>query len=191
MKHCPTCSANFEDDDLGYCTDDGTPLLAGANPFASDAQATKVFPEPPVTAVISPPRATDYGLGGGPSAPVAQPQRPEPYRWANETPPVWTPPPPPAYPSASQQPQQTTAILSLVFGIAAITFGWICGGLILGLLALILGLVSLSQIKRTPTRYGGKPMAIGGMVTGGIVLLVHLAILAIWIVMLAIGSASR
>jgi uncharacterized membrane protein len=75
-----------------------------------------------------------------------------------------------------------------VFGIAGITFGWICGGLILGLLAVILGFVALTQIKNNPLRYGGKPMAIGGMVTGGIVLLIHLALLAFWIIMLAIGS---
>ncbi len=83
------------------------------------------------------------------------------------------------------------AILSLVFGLAAITIGWLCFGLPLGILALILGVVALSQIKRNPALYGGKPLAIGGMVTGGIVLLVHLALLAIWIVMLIIGAASR
>jgi hypothetical protein len=83
------------------------------------------------------------------------------------------------------------AILSLVFGIAAITFGWICGGLVLGILAIIFGFVALAQTKKNPAQYGGKPLAIGGLVSGGIVLLVHLAILLIWIVALIIGSASR
>lgn len=186
MKHCPTCSVNFDDDDLGYCTDDGTPLLAGANLFGQDAQATQIFAQAPVTEVLSAPRPTDYGLG----TPVSRTPTPEPYRWAKEGPPTWNPPPPPPYPIAGQQ-QTTISIFALIFGIAGITVGWICGGPILGILALILGFVALSQIKKNPERHGGKPMALAGMIMGGIVLLGHLAILAIWLVMLAIGAASR
>ncbi len=183
MKHCPTCSANFDDDDLGYCTDDGTPLLAGANPFASDAQATRIFGEPAATEVFSAPRTTEYA-----AAPA--PQTPEPYRWANETPPVWTPPPPPPlYPL--KQMQTTMAVLSLVFGLASITIGWLCLGLPLSILAIIFGFVALSQVKRNPTQYGGKPLALGGLATGGFVLLVHFALLVIWVVMLIIGAASN
>jgi hypothetical protein len=90
-----------------------------------------------------------------------------------------------------QSQQQTVAILSLVFGLSSITFGWICGGLILGLIGLILGIIALSQIKKNPSRNGGRPLAIGGMVTGGIVIVVHLIIFAIYIVALVIGAASR
>lgn len=183
MKHCPTCSANFDDDDLGYCTDDGTPLLAGANPFGPVPQATQVFDDQPVTQVMSAPRPTEY------VAPTPPAATPELYRWAKEGPPTWNPPPPPMYPVRQQQ--TTVAILSLVFGLASITIGWLCFGLPLGILAIILGVVALSQIKRNPTQYGGKPLAIGGMITGGIVMLIHLAILAIWIVMLIVGSVSR
>lgn len=81
------------------------------------------------------------------------------------------------------------AVLSLIFGIAAITFGWICGGPVFALLALILGTVALSQIKRNPLQYGGKPLALGGMITGGIVLLIHLVLLAFWLVFSIIGAA--
>ena len=191
MKHCPTCSANFDDDDLGYCTDDGTPLLAGANPFGQDAQATKLFDEQPVTQVMSAPRPTQYGVG----TPPMQAPTPEPYRWANESPPApapaWTPPPVPMYPAIRQQQQTTVAILSLVFGLASITIGWICFGLPLGILAMILGFVALSQIRRNPAQYGGKPLALCGLITGGIVFLVHVAIFVIWIVAMIIGAASR
>jgi hypothetical protein len=185
MKHCPTCSANFDDDDLGYCTDDGTPLLAGANPFGADTQATKVFADTPPTQVMAAARPTEYGVG---TPPLQAPVR-EPYRWAKEGPPTWEPPAAPAYPVVRQHQQTTVAIVSLVFGIASITIGWLCLGLPLGILAIILGFVALSQIKRNPTQYGGKPMAIGGLVTGGIVLLVHLAILLIWIVAMIFRSA--
>jgi hypothetical protein len=185
MKHCPTCNVNFDDDDLGYCTDDGTPLLAGANRFAVEPPATKIFPEAPATEVLSTPRPTDYM-----PAPAPQVFTPEPYRWANETPPAFIPPPPPAYPAAQQQ-QMTMAILSLCFGIASITIGWLCFGLPLAILAIILGVVALTQNRKSPTRYGGKPLAFGGLVTGGIVLLIHVVILAIWIVAMIIGAASQ
>jgi len=190
MKHCPTCNSNFTDEALSFCTDDGTVLLPGPapGPLSADAQETKVFSEPPPTAVMPPPRPTDYGLGATPSSPPP----PEPYRWASEAPPpqpAWTPPPPPYQPR--QQQQQTVAILSLVFGIGAFTIGWLCGGIFLGPLAVVLGLVALSQIKKNPARNGGKPMAIGGMILGGIVTLVNLALFAFWIVMLAVGSVSR
>lgn len=169
MKHCPLCKTNFIDDDLRFCTDDGT-MLAPGDVSLEDAQATQIFPEPPATAVFSQPRPTDYGLGTTPSLP----QSPEPYRWANEAAPVWTaPPPPPIYPVARSQQTQTLAILSLVFGIVAMTFGWICGGFLFGLIAFILGAIALTQIKKNPTGYGGKPFAIGGMAMGGFVFVIQ------------------
>ena len=79
---------------------------------------------------------------------------------------------------------------SLIFGIISITFGWICGGPIFGLLAVVLGAVALVQIKKNPQQHTGKPIAVAGLITGGISLLVYLAIMVIWIVMLIIGAAT-
>ena len=82
------------------------------------------------------------------------------------------------------------AVASLIFGLISITFGWICGGPVFGLIAVILGAVALTQIKRNPQQHTGKPIAVAGLITGGISLLINLAIMAFWIVMLIIGAAS-
>jgi hypothetical protein len=188
MKHCPRCHSTFVDDDLGYCLDDGTVLLPGDGSESSESQATRIFAPKP-TVAMPPPRPTEYAGGAASN----QPPQPQPYGWANEAPPAWTPPPVQQFKPlpSRQQPQQNVAIVSLVLGIASVTFGWICGGLLLAPLAVILGLVAMSQIKRNPAQYGGKPLALGGLITGGIFLLVHAAIVAIWILMMIIGSASN
>ena len=46
------------------------------------------------------------------------------------------------------------------------------------------------QIKKNPQQHSGKPMALAGLITGGIALLINLAIIAFWIVMMIIGAAS-
>ncbi len=59
------------------------------------------------------------------------------------------------------------------------------------MLAVILGFVALTQIKRNPQQHSGKPMALVGLITGGLALLVYVAIMAIWIVVMIIGAASN
>jgi hypothetical protein len=116
-----------------------------------------------------------------------RPPQPQPYGWANDSPQRWVAPPPPARPASQQQ---TLAIVSLILGLLAITFGWICGGPVVGLFAVILGIVALMQIKGNPTQYGGKPFAMIGIATGGVVLLFTLAMFVFWVVMLIIGAAT-
>ena len=59
-----------------------------------------------------------------------------------------------------------------------------------GLVAVVLGAVALTQIKRNPQQYSGKPIALIGLITGGIALLVSLALIAMWFIMTLIGLAS-
>lgn len=183
MKRCPTCNSTFDDADLSYCTTDGTVLVEAS--VKLELQETAIR-EPPATLVMPPPRPTEY---------VAQaqnaPKPPPPYGWANEAPSAWAPPPPPAPFRGVRRPaQQSIAVASLIFGLISVTFGWICGGPIFGLLAVVLGAVALTQIKRNPQQHSGKPIALVGVILGGISLLVNLAIIALWIVMLIIGAAT-
>lgn len=45
MKRCPTCSRNFTEPNLTFCTEDGTPLV-NVETFGDDAEATIVSPSP-------------------------------------------------------------------------------------------------------------------------------------------------
>jgi hypothetical protein len=93
---------------------------------------------------------------------------------------AWTPPPAPDQNWANQgvgqntpfQPppiigkgqDQTLAIVSLVAGIV----GLLCLGFLAGIPALITGYMAIKNENRNPAQYGGKVMAIIGMVLGGL-----------------------
>ncbi len=68
-----------------------------------------------------------------------------------------------------------SAITSLILGIVSIPFIWIFGlGIILGILAIIFGIISLKKIKKE--KLAGKSMAIAGLITGCIPLIWLLSI---------------
>jgi hypothetical protein len=186
MKRCPTCNRTFDDEYLSYCTTDGTVLVSDDVSANLELQETAIFGEPPPTVVMPPPRPTEY-VPHSSNAPAP----PAPYGWANESPPAWVPPTPPApFIGATRPAQQGLAVTSLIFGLISITFGWICGGPVFGLIAVVMGAVALTLIKKNPQQYTGKPIAVAGLITGGISLLINLAIIAFWIVMVIIGSIS-
>ena len=83
------------------------------------------------------------------------------------------PPPPPVSPYAYAAqvyagPATGLATGALVLGIISIPTTCICIGPLLGLIAVILGLVAVTRAGSEPERYGGKGRAVGGIVTGGL-----------------------
>ena len=100
----------------------------------------------------------------------------------------WSPPPPPApaYVPFRTQKSQGLALASMITGILGI-FMFGCFFPLPGLVAFVLGLVSLSQIKKSPEKYGGKPYATAGVVMGGISIL-FLCGMILWIILSAILS---
>jgi len=157
MKRCPTCNQQFTDEWLTFCTQDGTSLV--------DVPVSPNEPPPTVAYPSMPPSVS----------PTEQPTLDFPDKY--QPPPVqmaaqeslqsgWKPPPPPAYVS---QPQKSLAVLSMVLGIVSITIGWCCYfGVLTSPVAIGLGIFSLFQIKNDPGKYGGKGMAIAGIVTGAL-----------------------
>ena len=76
------------------------------------------------------------------------------------------------------------AVTSMILGIASITLGLCCYfGILTAPIAVILGIVSLVQIKNTPNRYGGKGMSIAGIIMGAL----YFVILALIVVFYGIG----
>ena len=74
----------------------------------------------------------------------------------------------------------------MVTGIAGFLMAG-CFGPIPGIVALVLGLVALSQIKRSPEKFGGKPYATAGVIIGGVSILFYLLIL-LWFFLGAVLS---
>jgi len=72
------------------------------------------------------------------------------------------------------------AIASMVCGICSLVLSWVPGlGFLLGILAIIFGIVAISQTGKDPS-LGGRGMAIAGLVCG-IVGMVIWVVLLIWI----------
>ncbi len=175
MKYCPVCKRRFDEAWLSFCSDDGTPLIQELTPPADpnwdprirelkvktqDEQETQWLPrEPP--------------LPGGWIAPDERPPM---------SPGPWSPPPPPApaYVPIRTQKSQGLALASMITGILGI-FMFGCFFPVPGIVALVLGLVSLSQIKRSPEKYGGKPYATAGVIMGGISIL-FLVMMILWLI---------
>ena len=104
----------------------------------------------------------------------------------------WTPPPSPVQggpgmpPSAASGAKlnQTLPIVSLVTGILSLCC-WVSP--ITGIIALVTGYLGMKNVKNDPAHYGGKTLALVGMILGGLFFLVGLVY---WIVMIFFNGAA-
>ena len=170
MKRCPKCGQTYADPDLNFCLNDGELLTQpqespyGGNvsrPFADDA---------PPTLMMNDPRATNpTGWTGGSS--------PTPY----QNPGMAYQPPQLGMANVRRPLDQTLPTVSLVLGIASLIFVWCYGGLWLGIPAAIVGFIGMRNADRDPTRFGGRGLAIAGMVLGVVTLAMSILILVLGI----------
>ena len=77
---------------------------------------------------------------------------------------------------------------ALVTGIATLVLSWCCGAGVLGLIAIVLGVKARSEIRASGGRQTGDGMAVAGIVTGGIAVLI--GVLAIAFILIAIASGN-
>lgn len=85
----------------------------------------------------------------------------------------------PAIPAANLVPKSSGfAVTGLVLGIFSLTVGLCCCyGVPFNFLGLVFSIIGLSQINRDPQRYGGKGMAVAGLVLSIISLFIALLFL--------------
>ncbi|CAN5609901.1 hypothetical protein BH18ACI1_BH18ACI1_03740 [soil metagenome] len=70
---------------------------------------------------------------------------------------------------AGQGQNQTLAIVSLVLGILSIPC---CGFILLGIAAVVTGFIAKNKTEQNPNEYGGRGLALGGIILGGITILI-------------------
>jgi hypothetical protein len=178
MKYCPQCKRQFTEPWLSFCSDDGTPLIHELTP-AADPNWDPSIRQPKVE---TPSEQETQWLPKEPPMPggwVAPDERPP------MNPAVWQPPPPP-FRRASNQPSQGLPLASMITGIVGIITGG-CFGPIPGIIALILGIVALSQIKKSPEKFGGRPFALAGVIIGAISVAFYTLMLLWFIFAVAFG----
>jgi hypothetical protein len=171
MKYCPLCKRRFDEAWLSFCSDDGTPLIQELTPPA-DPNWNPRIREPKVKTQDEEPTQwlpRDPPLPGGWIAPDERPPM---------SPGPWAPPPSPAplpfVPGTKRS--EGLALASMIVGIAGFLLAG-CFGPIPGIVALVLGLIALSQIKKSPEKFGGKPYATAGVILGAISMLFYGVIL--------------
>ena len=165
MKICPICKQTYTDVNLNFCLADGGTLTA----FKDD---------PPPTMVMNEPRKTNPN-------------------WSNYEPPTYQNQQMAQNQSFGMQGQnqfaqvqgqdQTLPIVSLVLGIFGILLTFCCYmGIPFGLAALITGYLGMNNANNNPMAYGGKNIAIGGMITGGISLLITIGMIVLFVILSAV-----
>ncbi len=167
MKRCPTCNQVFTDEWLTFCTQDGTSLVA-VETSVIDPPVTLVNPSLPPS--VSPFEQPTMDLPGKNAPAVySPPQTPQT---------AFRPPPPPGYPVSQEK---NMALLSLILGIVSITIGFCCYfGVVTAPIAIGLGVYALSLIKKDPGKYGGKGMALTGIITGALYFVFLIIIILIY-----------
>ena len=156
MKICPVCDQTYTDQSLNFCLNDGASL---------NVVSSSVADEPPPTVVMDAPRKTNPNFSeqqssfGNPNQQIYQP--------------------PFAAPSVIHKQDQTLPIISLVLGVLGLVLICCYGGIPLGAGAMITGYLGMSNANKDPMQYGGKGLAIGGIVLGAISILVGLIMVLI------------
>lgn len=169
MKQCPRCRQTYIDENLNFCLEDGellTSVLQEPPParYADDPPPTVLLNESRVTNPVSWPTASPS------SSPTSPPEKWQPGQQDMQYQPFTSPG------GFVQSRDQTLPTISLILGIASIVLICCYGGIWLGLPAAVLGFLGMKNADSDGSRYGGRSMAIAGMVLGGVSLLGSLAI---------------
>ena len=164
MKICSICNQTYVDDNLNYCLSDGGTLTS----FNDDT---------PPTVMLNRARTTQQNWDNyqSPAPWENQPLQPnQSYQPVGQNQSF--------YPAQMQGQNQTLPTVALALGIISMLFACCYGGIPLGAAALIVGFLGLKNVNESPMEYGGRGLAIGGIVTGVIGLLISLGLFLLVII---------
>ena len=161
MKTCSICNQIYNDENLNFCLNDGGVLIEAKDDAPPTIQMNQVRTTQPNWSPNEP--SSPWG---------SQPLQAQP-------------PNQPFYPMAAMPPptsqNQVLPTVSLVLGILSVFLFCCYGGFPFGIAALITGWLGYQNTNTDPQQYGGRGLAIAGMVMGiigflGTIILVILGI---------------
>jgi hypothetical protein len=156
MKVCPNCNQTYTDESLNFCLNDGSTLTH----LKTD--------EPPPTILMNSARTTSPNYADQPTNFTNQPNfgNAPLSDWQNQS----VSPNQPSYIApqmmATQGQNQTLPTISLVLGVLSLLLICCYGGFPFGIAAMITGYLGMSNANKNPSQYGGKGMAIAGLILG-------------------------
>lgn len=153
MKICPVCNQTYDDNTQNFCLNDGATLEKSGD-------------DAPPTLFMDPPRITNPTWQQSEQSGW---QNPEPVApWQNQA----NLQNQPFAPSLMVQKQdQTLPTVSLVLGILSFVLFCCYGGFPLGVAALITGYLGMNNANNDSMKYGGRGMAIAGLILGAVSIL--------------------
>lgn len=159
------------------------PLGEKKDPFHNSAFGLPQIPleqsyTPPTPAFNPSPAASQQNDWAPPPAPVAS--------WENQEIGANTPFNPPV--AGGEGENKTMAIISLVCGILSCLC---CVSVLTGPAGIILGYMAKGNIDKNPAVYGGRGLAMGGMITGAIGTLIGIAAIVLQVFFGVLGGLSR
>src|SRR5688572_188115 len=152
MKRCLKCGHTYSDETLNFCLNDGELLVRdsgyGAPPTqdADDAPPTRLMNQARATNPIDWPQSSIAPPQGGMPAVTNQQ-----YGITGH---------------AGAPKDQTLPTVSLVMAIISVFLVCCAGGIYLGIPAAAVGFIAMRNAESNPVKYGGRGMAIAGMVIG-------------------------
>lgn len=180
MKVCPNCNQTYTDESLNFCLNDGATLTH----LQTD--------EPPPTIQMNTARTTMPNYADKPTDFTNQPSFGNQASFGNAPLSDWQnqsmSPNQPQYmspPVMARGQDQVLPTIALVLGILSIILFCCYGGIPLGLGAIITGYLGMNNANKNPEQYGGRNLAIAGLVMGGLTLVGSV----MWILFLIFANA--
>lgn len=102
----------------------------------------------------------------------------------------YPPPPygPPGYGGLQGPPTNGKATAALVTGIGSLVLSWCCGFGLVGIVAVVLGIKARQEVRDSNGQQTGDGLALGGIVTGAVAVVIGLAALVVILIAIASGG---